>query len=366
MLTRALESQHVTVVAVTTYDTAGSLASLDYDAFIIELESDPVKALALVQTICGKMPAATVMVYSERPQTDLLVRSMRAGAREFLSEAISPGVLAEAFKHAAARRAEILGQKKTRGKVLMFWGAKGGSGVSTVATNFAIALRRESEGEVALVDLNPQIGDIGVLLGITPRFTIEEALQNPHRLDEEFVSSLVTSHSSGISVLAASDVYTTSVPTDGQSLGKLIETLSMRFPYSVIDTGRGLGAGVDTLFQLASTIYLVTQIDVPSLRNSQRFSSYLERFSQARVELVLNRFEHRKTEFDEERLKKVIGLPPQWRVPNDYAAVRRASNTGTPLISEKSAISTVLHEMARMACGKPPQNNGKRGFKLFG
>ena len=94
----------------------------------------------------------------------------------------------------------------------MFWGAKGGSGVTTLAANFAIALRQETSGEVALLDLNPQLGDVSVLLGLTPQFTITDALLNPDRLDEEFVSTLVTRHGSGVSVLAAPDVFTSAAP----------------------------------------------------------------------------------------------------------------------------------------------------------
>ena len=151
------------------------------------------------------------------PQPELLMASMRAGAREFLSGAIAPTVLADALLRAAARRAEHT-TKKTRGKVLMFWGAKGGSGVTTLATNFAIALHNETGGEVVLADLNPQLGDVAVLLGLTPRFTIAEAFLNPNRLDQEFVSTLVCEHRSGISVLAAPDSYT-SASIDERSVG---------------------------------------------------------------------------------------------------------------------------------------------------
>ena len=75
---------------------------------------------------------------------------------------------------------------------MVFWGAKGGSGVTTLATNFAIALRMETAAEVALVDLNPDLGDVAVFLGVTPRFTVADALQNSKRLDHDFVATLMT------------------------------------------------------------------------------------------------------------------------------------------------------------------------------
>jgi pilus assembly protein CpaE len=368
MLTRALEAQHAAVVSslsvYPSYNNLLSIVDLDCDAFLIELDTDSDNALDLVETLCSRKPATTVMVYSGKQNQDLLLASMRAGAREFLFGPIAPNVLGDALLRGAARRAEH-SAKKTRGKVFMFWGAKGGSGITTLATNFAIALHHETGSEVVLADLHPQLGDVAVLLGLTPRFTIAEAFLDPKRLDEEFLSTLVTKHSSGISVLAAPDSYT-SAPIDERSVGSLIEVVQNRFSYAVVDAGLSLGIGAEPLFQLADTLYLVTQLDIPSLRNSQRFISYLRRFSDLQIELVLNRFESRKLEFDDERLTKAVGLSPKWRIPNDYAAVRRAANTGTPLIADKSPVSQTLCQMARSACGNPATNDRKKGFKLFG
>jgi pilus assembly protein CpaE len=369
LLTRALESQHAHVMSVLNaypaYNHLVAVAEMDCDAFLIEVDTDTDNAMDVVEAICSRNPSATVMLYSQSHQADLLLAGMRAGAREYLSGVIPPNVLSDALLRAAARRAET-STKKQKGKLLMFWGAKGGSGTTTLATNFSIALHRETGGEVALVDLHPQLGDVGVLLGVTPRFTITDALMNPSRLDEDFVSTLVSEHKSGISVLAAPDSYTSSVATEERTVGKLLELVSNRFPYAVIDAGPSLGAAAESLFQLAGTVYLVTQVDIPSLRNCQRFISHLQRTGDVQIELVLNRYEARKVEFDDERLAKAVGVAPKWRVPNDYAAVRRAANTGIPVLEEKSAVAGVMYQMARAACGKIPENEKKKGFRLFG
>jgi pilus assembly protein CpaE len=369
LLVQALENQNSTVSAslqaYPSYNDTQALAETDCDAFIVDLDSDRDSALDLVEALCSRKPSATVIVYSGTNQADLLISSMRAGAREFLAGTVSNEVLADALLRAAARRAETI-TKKEHGKMLMFWGSKGGSGTTTLAANFAIALRNETGANVALLDLNPQLGDVAVLLGLNPRFTVADALRNPLRLDEEFISTLVTDHRSGVSVFAAPDTYTSSMPAEEHTLRKLIDLVGARFPYAVIDAGPGLGVNAEPLFQLASTIYLVTQVDIPSLRNSQRLVSYLSRVSGPQVELVLNRFDGRKVEFDEDRLSKTIGITPKWKVPNDFAAVRRACNTATPLISEKSPVSQVLQQMARAACGKLPDGGRKKKFSLFG
>src|SRR5262249_5870416 len=153
-------------------------------------------------------------------------------------------VLNDALLRAAARRLEQTA-KKTSGKSIVFWGTKGGSGVTTLATNFAIALRSEVESEVALLDLNPRLGDVAVLLGLTPQFTVAEALQNARRLDQQFISTLVTPHRSGIAVLAAPDVYSPSVPIEGRTIGKFVDVVRSRYSHVVIDAGRELGPGAE-------------------------------------------------------------------------------------------------------------------------
>src|SRR5690349_205807 len=107
------------------------LMALSCDVFIIDLDSNLDQALALIEKICGHEPAATVMATSARSDPDLLIRSMQAGAREFLPEPLTAKILSEAMARALARR-EKSQELAPSGKILMFMGAKGGSGVTTV------------------------------------------------------------------------------------------------------------------------------------------------------------------------------------------------------------------------------------------
>lgn len=365
-LVRALAAQQAHVVSELSlypaYNHLLSVIEIECDAFLIEIDTDANMALDLVETICARKPSATVMVYSGSQQSELLVRSMRAGAREFLSGVIPPNALGETLLRASARRVEMA-DRRVRGKTLMFWGGKGGCGVSTLATNFAIALRQAANAEVALLDLNPHLGDVAVLLGMTPRFTLADALANPERIDKDFVATLMTKDRSGLSVIAAPDVYGSVLPS-ASAVGKLVDLAAAQFPYVVIDAGLSLGSAAAPLFQLASTIYLVTRNDIPSLRSCQRFMAYLQDYGGPHVELVLNRFEARGSQFDDEQLAKTLGIAPKWKVPNDCNAARRAADTGIPLVSEKGAIADSLRRMAREACGKSADEGKKRG--VFG
>lgn len=368
-LERAVRAQSAAILRVwSEYPAADQLFQVITpvcDALLVEVDSDSRVALDLVEAVCSRQPWVTVMVYSESPQQDLLVRSMRAGAREFLSGEIAPEILSRALARGAARRAEY-GKEKAHGKVLAFWGAKGGSGATTLAVNFAIALCHETGGEAVLLDLNPQLGEAAVLLGLTPRFTIAEAFQNADRLDKEFVDGLAVSYRDGLSVIAGPDSYLASVIIENQTVGRLLDLLRDAFPYVVVDAGLALGTAARDLFRIANTVYLVTQADIPSLRNCDRFLSHFHEYPGLRVELVINRFHHSQNEFDDQRIGKALGMQPKWKVPNDYATARRSSNAGTPLALTHSGAARILQLMASEACGKPLETHQRKKFRLFG
>ena len=370
-LARALEKQQAVIArefgAYPNINHLTKVTDLDCDVVVIDLQGDSEVGLDLVESICSQNTALTVMAYSSHGDPDLLVRCMRAGAREFLTDPISPATLAEAMIRAAARRQEYERRRKVSGKTLVFVGAKGGSGVTTLSANFAIALQKESGREVALVDLNVQLGGIGLALGLTPRFTVLDALRNAHRLDADFVASLLTQHESGVSVLPASDQFVPSAGVNERGLAKLLYILRDQFAYVVVDAGSNFGKSEDLLADLADTVFLVSQVDVASLRNTNRLIAHLDRTGESdrKVQVVLNRFDPRRMEIDEERIVKAIGRPLHWKVPNDYASAHRSLNTGVPLARENTALARVLNQIARAACGKNQDDQKKKKFGLF-
>src|SRR5581483_8509608 len=83
-------------------------------------------------------------------------------------------------------------------------GAKGGVGATTIAVNLAEALAR-STGEALLIDLHISGGDAAVLLGVEPRFTVVEALENTQRLDGAYFRGLLTKTKSRLELLGSSN-----------------------------------------------------------------------------------------------------------------------------------------------------------------
>jgi pilus assembly protein CpaE len=304
------------------------------------------------------------MVHSARVDSELLVRCMRAGAREFLGEPLLPGAIGEALVRASVRREEVRRHKTATGKLLVFVGPKGGSGVTTVASNFAVALARY--GKVALIDLDLHLGDAALTLGLVGKFSALDAVEDLQRLDSELLSGLMVKHSSGVAVLGAPDTVPSLEPSNA-GIERLLLVAREEFAYVVVDAGSHFPDLYEPLFAAANTVYLVAQVSVADLRNANRFiSRYFIGVEGDRLEIVLNRYLPRNLEIDESAITKALTRPAKWKVPNDYAAARRAQNAGVPLALEKSQAARVLGEMAAAAAGQVTGPGKKKKFGLFG
>jgi pilus assembly protein CpaE len=347
-------------------DDVPQLLEGGYDVIMIDLDSNPEQALDLVEHICSHS-STTVMLYSVRPDPELLVRCMRAGAREFLTPPFSPSTVAEALVRASVRRPASRSSKKTQGRLLVFTGAKGGSGVTTVASNFAVSLASETGQSTLLIDLDLPLGAAALDLGITAAFSALDALQNVNRLDSNFFARLLTKHSSGLSVLSAPDKYTATSFSD-EALEKLLAIARQDFDFVVVDAGSSVGSIYKILVDTASTVYLVTQVGISELRNSNRLISQFFSARATKLQIVLNRFTPRSLVIDEDSITKALTLPATWKIPSDYPVVRQAQNSATPFATGDSQIAEVIRQMARSAAGLPAVAEKKKrfGLGLFG
>ena len=336
----------------------------NFDIIFVDLDSDPEYALELVENICT-LGLATAIVYSAQADPDLLVRCMRAGAREYLMLPFDKEEIAEALVRASTLRSMVRPSKKTNGRLLVFLSAKGGSGATTLACNYAVSLAQESQQKTLLIDLNLPLGDVAINLGIKAQYSIVSAFQNTSRLDSHFLSGLLVQHSSGLFVLAApSELAPTFVSAD--AIDKLLQVACQGFDYVVVDAGSRLDLQRKHLFDESATIYLVTQVGIPELRNSHRLIAQLSSEGSPKLEIVINRYDPRYLEIDEEHITKALTRPAQWKIPNNYAAVRRMQNTATPFTEEDSPISRAIQQMTRSVCGKPPVPEKKKKFSFFG
>jgi len=349
------------------YPTSGDLsefARLDCDVAIVDLDSDVEQGLRVIEGICNRNSSTTVMAWSVASNLALIRRAIQAGARDFLTDPIDAETLREAFARISSRRAR---QEKAPGKLLVFVPSKSGVGVTSVATNFAIALTKESGARVVLVDLDLQMGDAALHLGLTAGCSVSDAMRNPARLDREFLSSLLMRHSSGLAVLGAPETFSHCVFPADEGAGKLFRILREEFDHVVVDSGTCHGHAQEALFEKADRLYLVTELSFPSLRNANRMISFLSaRDGDRRLEVILNRFDSRHPGIDEEHARKAMGRAIDWKIPSDETAARHARDKGVPLALSNCPLGQPLVQMAKAACGKPIVAGKRKMSDAFG
>jgi pilus assembly protein CpaE len=337
-----------------------------YDVVVIDLDADPEYALELVESISAS-GTITVMVYSAKSDPDLLMRCMRAGAREFLTLPFDSNIVAESLVRAAARRPVNKVSKKAAGRLLTFIGAKGGSGATTIACNFAVALAQDPNQKTLLIDLDLPLGDAALNLGIAAEYSTVNALQSTNRMDASFLSQLLVKHSSGVSVLAAPGKF---IPyeTSDEAIDRLLEVARQDFDNVVVDWGSRVDFTGTAVLRESTAIYLVTQAGIPELRNSNRLISQFFTGASSRLEIVINRYEPRSLGVADEHITKALTRPAQWKIPNDYPAVRKMQINATPLVLGDSPIARLIKQMARAATGQSETQATakKKGFSLFG
>jgi pilus assembly protein CpaE len=336
----------------------------NHDVVIVDVDSDPRLAVDIVERICND-GSQTVMAFSAQAERELVVQCMRAGAREFFTLPLAVSDMAAALARVSTRRPAAVAIKRTNGSLFVFLGVKGGCGVTTLASNFAVLLAQESGKSTLLIDLGLPLGDVAINLGIATEFSTDNAFQDPTRLDMNFLSSLLGKHSSGLSVLAGpGELPRNEVTVD--AVDRLLTVARQNFDYVVVDAGSRLDLKGSALFDVSATIYLVAQVGISELRNSNRLIS---RFFATRghgLQIILNRYTPQALIFGEEHITRALTRPAQWQIPDDFASAQRTRNTSTPLALEDSPISIAIRKMARQACGLHEDHEKKRGFSLFG
>ena len=338
-----------------------------YEVVIIDVDSDPDYAYALAENLCAG-GRAYVMAYSASADMKRAVQFMRAGVREFFTLPLDLTEVSAALTRATAHRAAPppapQNDGKKIGKLFVFLGSKGGCGVTTLASNFALALAQESDSTTLLIDLGQPLGDVAINLGIVTEYSVVTALENPNRVDANLLSTLVSKHSSGLSVLPASTDLS-DVRATKEAVDKLLTVTREIYDYVVVDIGSRIDLMDSLLFEDSSTVLLVTQVGISEMRTANRMILRYFARRDDNLQIVINRHKSGDALFDEAQILKALTRPAQWRIPDDYAAARRTRETATPMVMVDSTISQTIRTMAKSAAGLLAGKNEKRGFFSF-
>lgn len=309
-------------------------------------------AMGMLEQLRGRWPAAGIFAVAPSVDADLVIHAMRAGANEFFAWPPSGEALDEAIGRVLTRRGTVPATS-TQATTVVFLGAKGGAGTTTLAVNYAVEVARLQKAPTLLVDLKPGLGEVTVFLGVRSRYTLLDALDNLHRLDQEFLKELVVKHKSGLEILSGSEVFDRPRSADVAALEDVFRILGRQYAHIVIDAGAHLSACVVSTLYTADTICLVANPDVPSVRNAQRLLDRVGQLgtSNDRIRVLLNRAAE-PYPIPPAQIESALGHTIFQSFLSDYKAVSAALNSGVPLaLAGNSDLASQVDGFARRLLG---------------
>ncbi len=369
-LSRALGAHAGTSLLMTSDDAEQVFTEtcrLRPSAVVINLSHMGEPALKLVQRLVSECPNTAVICASRETSPDMILRSMRTGARDFIRLPINDDELTTVIDRTSEFAAEHVDHEpKKRGRVIAVFSPKGGCGTTLIATNLAMIQKHPT----VLVDLNLQSGDLELLLGLKPKFSLADVVENRDRLDDALLASYITPHSKNVSLLAAPTKAESAEDIEPKHIYEVMELLRQRYDNVIIDTPHNFDSVTISALDHADQILVVLTLEIHAIRSTRRALEIFDRlgYPRKKVRLVVNRWS-KNIDLDQKQVESFLGERVIAFVQSDYRAAVNSINLGQPLIESApgSIVTTDLHNLAAKLFGETIEQaaavpGGKRSF----
>ena len=339
---------------------ADVVAQTHPDIGIVALDHNPEKALQLVSQLHEIAPSCSILVISSSTDGNLILRVMRAGVKEFLTHPLRIEDLVAALHRISDHRFGHGERSSRSSNVIAVAGATGGVGTTSVAVNLGCALAADERNSVALVDIDLCLGDADVFLDAIPDYTLVDVAQNVTRLDFTLLKRSLTKHSSGLYLLPRPVQLEDVALVTPDDLRRVIGLLKATFTHVILDLSKSYSPIDMVALEAANHILLVTQLDLPCLRNVVRLMMSFGEMEaiKDKVKIVVNRA-GLDNQISLKKAKETMGREIFWQLPNDYRVMVEVRNNGVPLIEQapKAAITQSIIALADALNGdKKPED----------
>lgn len=172
------------------------------------------------------------------------------------------------------------------GMIVAFVSGKGGVGKTTITAVTGVALARKgykvlvADGDFGLRDLDLAFGKENQVL-----FTAYDAWKKTQR-----VRNVVISISDNLDLLPASQDYRWE-DLGRKGYGKLLERLSRRYDYVLVDAPAGIGRGFDAILRVVDRLVVVTEPYWGSMRDAQHVMAICRERCLMDYAVVINRMQ---------------------------------------------------------------------------
>jgi pilus assembly protein CpaE len=334
------------------------------DIVLTDVNMPLMDGIQLTETLASELPTSPVIIMSVQGERDYLRRAMQAGAREFLIKPFSHDELV-----AAIRRVYQLEQKKgtfiaksmpaqpdapaaprssAPAEVMLVFSGKGGVGKTLIATNLAVALAEQTGARVALVDLDLQFGDIGVMLNLDHSRSITELVDGASSFAAENLGEVLANGPSGVRVLLApiSPELADLVTID--HVRALMAELRRSFDYVIVDSSTHLTEFNLEVIEMAQRVLVVTALTIPAIKDAKLTLKVLESLSvdPETIMLVVNRVDG-FADFNRESIEQSLRTPVAVQIPHDPRVIGDSITRGVPFVTgqPESEVSRSVREL---------------------
>ncbi|HEY4604251.1 MAG TPA: AAA family ATPase [Blastococcus sp.] len=308
------------------------------DVLLVGPHAPAPDVLTLASRLDVQSPGISVVLMAE-PSPEMWQAAMRAGIRDLLPPGAGVDEIRAAVEragHAAASRRRVLRPvsetERYAGRVITIASPKGGVGKTTVATNLAVGLTASAPQSTVLVDLDVQFGDVASALGLTPEYTLPDAVRGPAAEDTMVLKTFLTQHPSGLYAVCGSDSPAAGDTVTGEDVTRLLASLAREFRYVVVDTAPGLSEQTLAALDRASDVVMLTSMDVPGVRGLRKELDVLRELAMipAGRHIVMN-FADAKGGLSVRDVETTIGAGVDVVLPRSKA-VPASTNQGVPIL----------------------------------
>ncbi len=321
------------------------IVRLKPSAAIITLGHNSDQAVKLIQRLTIECPNTAIISAARESSPDLILHSLRAGAREFLRLPINADEMKTVLDRVATFNAGQTEAPNKKGRMIAVFSSKGGCGTSFVATNLAAA----SANNTLLVDLNLQAGDLALFLGLDPKYSFADMAEKADRLDSTLIASVVAPYSTNLSLLAAPREADSADEIKPEHVFAVLDRLREAYDLIVLDPQHTFDSITLAALDQADEIVLVLTLDIPAIRSTQRALEIFDRLGYPRnkIRIVVNRWS-KQIDLDLRQVEKFLGEPVIGFIPSDYQTAVTSINLGQPLVQSESG-SRIAQEIRRIA-----------------
>lgn len=325
------------------------------DIGLVNIDSDPEKGVELLAQVREEAPKATLIALSSSADGQIILSAMRAGAREFLNLPLSAGELGDAISRVQNQSSSDPETNSDETRIIAVGGVSGGVGSTSIAVNLAAALASGDNRSVVLIDLDISLGDADIFLDSIPEYTLADVTQNIDRLDLSLLKKSLTKHESGVFLLPRPVQLQDNELIHPEDLGRVIGLLKSSFTHLVFDLSKAYNRLDEVALNAATDVLLVTQLDLPCLRNVVRLMMSFEEYEgvKEKTKIIVNRAGLDSGQISMNKAQETIGGEFYWQIPNDYGLMVDVRNNGVPLVLQapKASITRSIVELCEKLGG---------------